>query len=112
MINASSTRDCVKKYLDAMKQNNPDKIVLGCTHYPYLRRVLADIWGDDVFIDPSIIFSNYIKYDLEKHNMLNLSENEGSEEFFVSANPNEFKVAAKMFYELKDTPTLVEFAGV
>lgn len=112
MINASSTIDCVKKYLDTMKQNNPDKIVLGCTHYPYLRRVLVNIWGDDVFIDPSIIFSNYIKYDLEKHNMLNLSENEGTEEFFVSANPNEFKIAAKMFYELKNTPTLVEFAGV
>lgn len=111
-INDVKTKDCVKKYLDLMMENNPDKIVLGCTHYPYLRGVLSDVLGKDIFIDPSIIFSNYIKYDLEKHNMLNLSTETGSEEFFVSANPKEFQNAAGMFYKLKETPTLVEFAGV
>lgn len=111
-INDVKTKDCVKKYLDLMMENNPDKIVLGCTHYPYLRGVLSDVLGKDIFIDPSIIFSNYIKYDLEKHNMLNLSVENGSEEFFVSANPKEFQNAAGMFYKLKETPTLVEFAGV
>ena len=112
MIEEPSTKDFVKKYLDKMMENKPDKIVLGCTHYPYLRRVLSDVLGNDIFIDPSIIFSNYIKYDLEKHNMLNTSVENGSEEFFVSANSKEFQNAAKMFYELKEAPSLVEFAGV
>ena len=102
----------LKKYLDKMMENNPDKIVLGCTHYPYLREVLTEINGKDIFIDPSIIFSNYIKYDLEKHDMLNSSEIKGFEEFYVSANPKEFQKAAKMFYEVKDIPKLVEFANV
>ena len=107
-----STRVIVKKYLDLIMKNNPDKIVLGCTHYPYLRSVLSDIHGKDIFIDPSIIFSNYIKYDLEKNNMLNLQKNNGTEEFYVSANPLEFKNAASMFYDLKENPKLVELLKV
>ena len=107
-----STRVCVKKYLDLMMENKPDKIVLGCTHYPYLRNILSDILGNDIFIDPAIIFSNYVKYDLEKNNLLNAAENKDDEEFYVSANPVEFKNAASMFYELTDVPKLAEFLTV
>ena len=107
-----STREIVKKYLDLMMKNNPDKIVLGCTHYPYLRSVLSDVYGEDIFIDPSIIFSNYIKYDLEKNSLLNNNEHNGTEDFYVSANPLEFKNAAKMFYELKEIPQLVDLLHV
>jgi len=101
-----SSKDVLKKYLDKMLENNPQKIILGCTHYPYLRSILTDIVGQDIFIDPSIIFSNYIKFDLEKNNMLNSSDKEGSEEFHVSANPLEFKNAAAMFYKLDEEPKL------
>lgn len=107
-----STREIVKKYLDLMMENRPDKIVLGCTHYPYLRSVLSDVYGEDIFIDPSIIFSNYIKYDLEKNSLLNSDDNNGTEEFYVSANSLEFKNAAKMFYDLNDTPKLIELLHV
>lgn len=106
MEHYESSKDIVKKYLDKMLENNPQKIILGCTHYPYLRSVLTDIVGQDIFIDPSIIFSNYIKFDLEKNNMLNSSDKEGSEEFHVSANPLEFKNAAAMFYKLDEEPKL------
>lgn len=107
-----SSRDVIKKYLDIMLENNPQKIILGCTHYPYLRSVLTDIAGQDIFIDPSIIFSNYIKFDLEKNGMLTSSNEEGSEEFYVSANPFEFKNAASMFYKLKEEPKLSELIHV
>ena len=107
-----STREVVKKYLDLMMENNPQKIVLGCTHYPYLREVLADIAGKDIFIDPSIIFSNYIKYDLQTNNLLNTSLQSGKEEFYVSANPLDFKNAAEMFYELKEEPKLSDLIHV
>ena len=112
MEKSEETKAYVKKYLDIMMKNNPEKIVLGCTHYPYLREVLTEVYGKDIFIDPSIIFSNYIKYDLEKHNMLKTLDTEGTEEFYVSANAKEFQNAAKMFYELKETPKLVEFANI
>lgn len=107
-----STIDVVKKYLDKMMENNPQKIVLGCTHYPYLRNVLVDVIGRDIFIDPSIIFSNYIKYDLQANNLLNPSKQIGEEEFYVSANPLDFKNAAEMFYELKEEPKLSDLIHI
>ena len=64
----------------------------------------------ETFIDPSLYFANFIKQDLEKQNLLN--DNGGSEEFYVSANAEEFQKAAKMFYELKTPPEIINFATV
>ena len=108
--NDELSQNLIKENLDKMLENNPDKIILGCTHYPFLLDVLTKFAPRELFIDPSVYFAEYIKKDLENQDLLN--ENGGSERFLVSANPNEFKIAAKMFYELKNTPELIEFATV
>lgn len=97
----------VEKYLNKMLENEPDKIVLGCTHYPYLLNVLSKFAPRDLFIDPGKDFAEFIKNDLDANNMLNDSEIEGYEKFFVSANAEQFKIASSMFYPVKDLPTLV-----
>lgn len=108
--NDTLCQELIKENLEKMLQNNPDKIVLGCTHYPFLLDVLAKFAPRDMFIDPAEYFANYIKEDLQKQNLLN--DNGGNETFYVSANQKEFKIAAKMFYELKDLPKLIEFTTV
>ena len=95
----------VKEVLERMLENNPEKIILGCTHYPFLLDVLSKFAPREMFIDPSEFFAQYIKSDLETLDLLN--SDGGSEEFFVSANPKEFKNAAKMFYELEKEPNLI-----
>ena len=95
----------IKENLEKMLENAPDKIVLGCTHYPFLLDVLSKFAPKDMFIDPASFFANYIKSDLEQKKLLNSSG--GNEEFFVSSNAESFKLAAKMFYELKDKPKLL-----
>ena len=96
----------IKSKLDEMLDKKPDKIILGCTHYPFLLDVLSQFAPREMFIDPSEFFAKYIKKDLEKADLLN--ENGGEELFSVSANPKEFKIAAKMFYELKELPIVVD----
>mgnify|MGYP002711161078 FL=1 len=98
----------IKENIDRMLENNPDKILLGCTHYPFLLDVLSTFAPRDMFIDPAEYFASYIKDDLSSKNLLN--ENGGQEKFYVSANPKEFKIAAKMFYDLHEEPKLIEFA--
>ena len=56
----------IKEILEIMEQNNPDKIVLACTHYPYLLDVLKKFMPEDKFIDPALYFAQNIKEDLEK----------------------------------------------
>lgn len=99
---------CVKHYMDKMLQNNPDKIILGCTHYPYLIEILEKFAPKETFIDPSLYFAQFIKEDLEENNLVNNSCS-GSETFLVSANPQKFKEAASMFYPIDELPNLIEF---
>ena len=106
--NDELSQNLIKENLDKMLENNPDKIILGCTHYPFLLDVLSKFAPREMFIDPAEYFANFIKEDLQKRDLLN--ENGGNEDFYVSANPNEFKIAAKMFYEHRKAPKLIQFA--
>ena len=106
--NDELSQNLIKENLDKMLENNPDKIILGCTHYPFLLDALSKFAPREMFIDPAEYFANFIKEDLQKRDLLN--ENGGNEDFYVSANPNEFKIAAKMFYELRKAPKLIQFA--
>lgn len=97
----------IEYYLNKMLENHPDKIILGCTHYPYLLDVLTKFAPREMFIDPSECFAEFIKEDLAKNNMLSESLAEGYEKFFVSASPDHFKEASSVFYPLKGAPILV-----
>ena len=96
--------DEIKSKLDEMMAYNPDKIVLGCTHYPYLLDKLSEFEPKDLFIDPAVYFAQFIKDDLENSGML--KDGSGKEEIYVSSNPENFRESAKTFYELKDLPKL------
>ena len=94
----------VSKILDVMQEFSPDKIILACTHYPYLTDILKRFLPEDKFIDPSIYFAENIKKDLEKNNLLN--DKFEYEKFYVSSNPENFKMASELFYKVKDLPEL------
>lgn len=104
--NEPASIEQVKFYLDKMLENNPDKIILGCTHYPYLLEVLEKFAPRELFIDPSEYFAQFIKADLEANNLLSKNR-EGSEKFLVSANPESFKEASALFYALKELPEII-----
>lgn len=108
-LNKSESIEIVKSDLEKMLNYNPQKIVLGCTHYPFLLDTLANFAPKDLFIDPADMFANYIKLDLEKQILLNTSNDSTYEEFYVSSEPEKFKVASKLFYEIKNEPKLLTF---
>ena len=95
----------IKEIIDVMKEFNPDKIVLACTHYPYLLDVLKNFLPEEKFIDPSVYFAKNIKDDLTKLNLLNNKFE--YEKFFVSSEPENFKTAAKMFYTINELPQII-----
>ncbi len=87
--------DNIQSKLNQMLAHNPDKIVLGCTHYPYLMPVLTKFAPADIFIDPSACFAEFIAADLGQ------VSGGGSEKFYVSADEQTFVCAAEMFYRVK-----------
>lgn len=104
-INTPKSQKLIQDKAEEMLDYKPEKIVLGCTHYPYLKDTLSKFAPQDMFIDPAIYFAEYIKKDLTENNMISNKTN-GMEEVYVSASPENFKTAAKMFYELKSLPHL------
>lgn len=100
-INSEMAIENIKLLINNMKDFNPEKIILGCTHYPYLLSQLEKFLPADKFIDPANIFVDYIKNDLMNNFLLNKQNNIGNEEFFVSANPEAFITNSKLFYDVK-----------
>lgn len=97
----------IKKHLDEMLEFSPDIIILGCTHYPYLMRILERFAPKDLFIDPAEIFVEFIKKDLGERALLTEKQAEGKEQIFVSANPENFVQHSKIFYDVKTLPELI-----
>lgn len=104
-INQPQSIEQVKEILEFAQSYSPDKIVLACTHYPYLLEVLKKFMPEDKFIDPSVYFARNIKDDLAQNGLLN--DKFEYEQFYVSSNPENFKIASELFYELKKAPQLV-----
>ncbi|MEK7274200.1 MAG: glutamate racemase [Candidatus Desantisbacteria bacterium] len=47
-LNHSVTRKIAEEYLFPLKANKIDTLILGCTHYPFLRNVIHDVMGNEV----------------------------------------------------------------
>lgn len=93
----------IKVKLDEMLKFNPEKIVLGCTHYPYLLEQLSKFAPQELFINPAEAFVDYIKKDLSAANMLTDRNSKGKDIFYVSSSPQDFCAAAGMFYKIQST---------
>ncbi len=48
MIEDSKTHEMLKNWLEPMKKNGVDTIVLGCTHYPLVADIIKDYMGKDI----------------------------------------------------------------
>ncbi len=90
----------IKLQLDIMMKNNVDKIILGCTHYPYLLNILSQYAPKDIFIDPAEYFAEFIKNDLTNKKLLNNGEI-SAPEFYVSSNHEQFENSSSLFYKVK-----------
>lgn len=106
-INSPECLEDLKAHYEKISDSKPDKIILGCTHYPFLLPVLTKFADKETFIDPAKIFVDFIHEDLRKSNLLRISSEKGTEKFFVSTNPDDFVTNAKLFYEVKERPSII-----
>jgi glutamate racemase len=69
-----------KEYLKDLTDNKLDTLVLGCTHYPILRRVIQETVGQDVrLIDSGEATANVVATMLEREGLLRSSDNKDPE---------------------------------
>lgn len=91
----------IKMHLEEMLENNPDKIILGCTHYPYLLSVLSEITDEKKFINPAKAFAEFIYNDLKNSNLL-CNKMIHEHKIYVTSNPKQFANASRLFYKVQE----------
>ncbi len=90
------TKEIIKAYLYPILKKNIDALVLGCTHYPILKKTLREVIGNNVNLIDS---AEAIAKSLEKLLPFPETEIKGKETFYVSDNEDKFKKIASRILE-------------
>lgn len=97
-IDKPATRMIAEDYLSELVKKSIDTLVLGCTHYPLLRKVIADVIGPNVsLIDSAQETASDVEQTLAGQKLLNPSKSAGTRRFFVSDSPEKFKKIGERF---------------
>lgn len=76
-------------------------VVLGCTHYPLIKKEISAVLGNVRFFDGANGVARRLEYLLRENGMLNAQKNAGSIEFIDSSESEEIrKQKAERFYSL------------
>ncbi len=85
-------------YLKILKENGIDTLVLGCTHYPLLKKLIQDVMGDGVtLIDSATATAREVKDHLEQKGLLRDTNPDPDYKFYVSDVPDKFAPVAERF---------------
>ncbi|MEA3297349.1 MAG: glutamate racemase [candidate division Zixibacteria bacterium] len=117
-IDKKATYLIARDYLQTMREVEIDTLVLGCTHYPLLKEVIADVMGDKVtLIDSGEETARIALEKMKATNILNTTslqdpERVGEHRFFVSDVPEKFSsVATRFLGQVVDRITRVDISG-
>ena len=86
-----------ERYLQPLKEQGVDTLILGCTHFPLLAKVIRKVMGDAVtLIDSGRATATYVADYLNKQNLLS-DQAQGEHAYFVSDRTEAFAEVAGRF---------------
>jgi glutamate racemase len=84
-LEGAKTRTLLEGYVQPLLAQGADTLVLGCTHYAFLRPLIQDIAGPNVsLIDPAAPVARELKRRLEAAGLLADVQGTGTEAFWAS----------------------------
>jgi glutamate racemase len=100
-------------YLEGLKKEPIDTLVLGCTHYPLLKGVISRVVGDDiVLIDSAQETVKEIKETLLRYGLESISPSDMQQKFFVTDSPERFiKVGERFMGKKIDHIEIIKIGG-
>lgn len=88
----------VERYLEPIKNEKVDALILGCTHYPILKDAISEYMGDDVtLISSGAEAAKYTMNMLAMNNMLSQRTESGCVTYYTSDSAELFESNAKAF---------------
>ena len=95
LLHDAVTDEIASRYLDGLKRENIDTLILGCTHYPLLRSTIGRIMGDQVkLVNPAYETAVELRDMLAKQDLLHTGSSEAPRDayqFYVSDDASRFR---------------------
>ncbi|MBI2337895.1 glutamate racemase [Candidatus Daviesbacteria bacterium] len=85
-------------YLKDLRNNGIDTLILACTHYPLMRKIIEETMGSEVvLIDSAKPTAKKLKQVLKENNLLSKKKNPKYEFYVTDAPERVLKVASRFF---------------
>jgi glutamate racemase len=99
----------VKAYLGSLKQSGIDTLILGCTHYPLLKKAIRKFMGSGVrLVDSAEEIAREVETTLKKA-VLTRRNGKGIHSFFVTDAPDRFiKIGRRFLGEKVESAVRIE----
>lgn len=92
------TELAIREYLSPLKKEKIDALLLGCTHYPLLESALKkECSKETTLIDPALSCAESVRLLLDKNALLNPQKRTPDYTFYVSDDPEKFRLLGKTF---------------
>lgn len=92
----------LEEYLNFLLINNADTIILGCTHYPIIKKAIRKIAGKSVkLIDSGVETARFVKKYILSKKLNKTTSEKCYTKFYVSGDINKFSDTAKIFLNEK-----------
>ena len=107
LLNGPIVTSVINYYIDNIDLSIIDTLILGCTHYPLLKPAIKTITKDLTLIDSADSVANETNKILKKNYLINDSNNEVQQKFYVTDSALNFTNVAKRFLgsPIKDVKT-------
>ena len=95
LLETTETYQAAKEYLKPIKDAQIDTLILGCTHYPFLQKVISEIMGPRIrLVNPAYNAVLDLKKILKENNLLKIDKNR-KESYYTSGSPDNMKKVAR-----------------
>lgn len=100
-VDAPQSRALLHRVVDPMLAAGVDTLVLGCTHYPFIRPLLQEIVGDGVaIIDPAPAVARHTQFVLQQHQLAVAPGGpQGDRRCFTSGSPQQLESMAALMLD-------------
>lgn len=96
------TKSIIEEYLKHPTLQDIKALILGCTHYPLIKKEIQEYYQGSVdLIDSSEIVARSLKGYLEFNNLLNNNGSEQEDQFLVSDYTESFESSTQLFFRKK-----------
>lgn len=87
-----------REYLSSLRKACVDTLILGCTHYPLLKRAIGSVMGRGVeLVDSAEVVADELARQLEKMQLVRKNGVRGRETFFLTDTGGSFRTVAERF---------------